>query len=439
MTHPLSMPSRLSVLALCGGAVLLGLCPAARAEVRIGPGDVIDIAVARYPDLRIHATVASDGTLDLDEGGAVAVGGLSANDARAAVRRAIAVTAFRRSPSEGRGGVVTVEPDEVTVTVAAYRPVYLSGDVGRPGEVPYRIGMTLRQALAVAGGTGAPKAGLDPRLGVEADVDVRTASLDIALARARIWRVRSALGEADPLDRRELNGLMLKPGVLSVIIDDEAKALKAWRDEGQRARSVADQAATDIDATVATITRQQDEEEKGTAADAEELHALLDLKSRGNVTSTRVNDARRAVLLASTRSLQTQAELLRLKLVRGEVAEGVAHREAERRSAALAELAVANAGLEGARLRLSAAQAKARLLDTAPIDERPTSYVFSLFRTEGRAETRAVIDEATPLEPGDVVEARTAGLGQDGAPSASGGPHGAGGARLAERLDAGGE
>ncbi len=407
MTEARALACRLSRLALCVGTALLCLCPAARAEVRIGPGDIIDVNVARYPDLRVHATVAADGTLDLDEGGAVVVGGLTPKDAQAAVRRAMAVAAFRRSPSEGRQGVVTVEPDEVSVTVAAYRPVYLSGEVGRPGEVPYKIGMTLRQALAVAGGLGAPKTGLDPRLGIEADADSRMASLDLALARARIWRLRSALGEADPLDRAELSGLALKEGALSAIIDDEAKALKAWRDEGQRARAVADQAVTDIEATIVTVSRQKEEEEKGTAADTEELHALLDLKSRGDVTSTRVNDARRAVLLASTRNLQTQAELLRLKLARGEIGESVARREAERRAAALADLAAAHAALESARVRLAAARVKAQVLGRVPSDATPTPYVFSLFRAGGREETHAVIDEATPLEPGDVVEARS--------------------------------
>ena len=122
MTEARALACRLSRLALCVGTALLCLCPAARAEVRIGPGDIIDVNVARYPDLRVHATVAADGTLDLDEGGAVVVGGLTPKDAQAAVRRAMAVAAFRRSPSEGRQGVVTVEPDEVSVTVAAYRP-----------------------------------------------------------------------------------------------------------------------------------------------------------------------------------------------------------------------------------------------------------------------------------------------------------------------------
>ncbi len=392
---------------LCAGIVLLGLCPATRAEVRIGPGDIIDVSVGRYPDIHIHGTVASDGTLDLDEGGAVLVGGLSAKDARAAVRRAMAVAAFHRSSTEGRGGIVTVEFDEVSMSVAAYRPVYLSGEVTRPGEVPYRIGMTLRQALAVVGGLGAPKVGVDPRLGGEADTEIRMASLDFALARAKIWRLRSALGESDVLDRAEFNGLKLAPGAVSTIVDDETKALQAWRAEGQRTRAVADQATADIEATIAAVSKQKEEEQTGTAADTEELQALLDLKNRGDVTSTRVNDARRAVLLASTRNLQTQAELLRLKLARGDVAESVARREAERRASTLSELAVANAALESARVRLAAGRVKNQILGHLSSDPGPTSYEFTLFRATAQGEDPVTIDETTMLEPGDVVQVKS--------------------------------
>ena len=32
------------------------------------------------------------------------------------------------------------------------RPVYLNGDVSRPGEQRYRLGLTVRQTIALAGG-----------------------------------------------------------------------------------------------------------------------------------------------------------------------------------------------------------------------------------------------------------------------------------------------
>ena len=41
--------------------------------------------------------------------------------------------------------------DEVTLSVAEYRPVYVNGDVAKPGQQTFRAGLNVRQALALAG------------------------------------------------------------------------------------------------------------------------------------------------------------------------------------------------------------------------------------------------------------------------------------------------
>jgi polysaccharide export outer membrane protein len=41
---------------------------------------------------------------------------------------------------------------KVSVEVLNYRPFYIYGEVGTPGQYPYRSGMTALNAIAVAGG-----------------------------------------------------------------------------------------------------------------------------------------------------------------------------------------------------------------------------------------------------------------------------------------------
>ncbi len=41
---------------------------------------------------------------------------------------------------------------KVTVEVAAYRPIYLLGEVEKPGEYPYKLGLNALSAAALAGG-----------------------------------------------------------------------------------------------------------------------------------------------------------------------------------------------------------------------------------------------------------------------------------------------
>jgi protein involved in polysaccharide export with SLBB domain len=44
-----------------------------------------------------------------------------------------------------------VDP-KVTVSIVEYRPFFLTGEVARPGSIPYQPGLTLRQAITIAGG-----------------------------------------------------------------------------------------------------------------------------------------------------------------------------------------------------------------------------------------------------------------------------------------------
>ncbi|MFP3700966.1 polysaccharide export protein UppC, partial [Burkholderia sp. SIMBA_013] len=55
------------------------------------------------------------------------------------------------------------DPD-VTIEIDRYRPVFVMGEVGRPGQYSYVPGMTVQNAIAIAGG-------FTPRAN-QADVDI---------------------------------------------------------------------------------------------------------------------------------------------------------------------------------------------------------------------------------------------------------------------------
>ena len=59
---------------------------------------------------------------------------------------------YQQRTPDGRESVTPIAPDAVLVTIAEYRPVYVNGDVTKPGEQTFRPGMTVRQAVALAGG-----------------------------------------------------------------------------------------------------------------------------------------------------------------------------------------------------------------------------------------------------------------------------------------------
>ena len=150
-------------------------------------------------------------------------------------------------------------------------------------------------------------------------------------------------------------------------------------------------------------------------ADAEELQRAVDLFAKGNLPSPRVTDARRAVLLSSTRKLQTVTQLLQIKRQQSELSRQLERLDDQRRINLLGELQEAEVKLSEIRAKLQGigdklqytALLKSRLM-------RGNGYKLEIEITR-KSETgleRVVANEDWELRPGDVVDVslQTAGI-----------------------------
>ena len=79
------------------------------------------------------------------------------------------------------------------------------------------------------------------------------------------------------------------------------------------------------------LSEQQKKEEEGYQNDLDELQKMLDLFSKGSTIGPRVTDARRAVLLSSTRKLQTSAQLMQVKKQQDELTRKLERLDDQRR------------------------------------------------------------------------------------------------------------
>lgn len=132
----------LGLLAVVSPALAQAQAPVV-AEYKLGPGDVIRVAVYQNPDLALETRVNEGGELNFPLLGSVKVGGLS-------------VTAAERAIADGLRDGNFVKQPQVTLTVLQVRAhlVNVLGQVGRPGRYPLEMaGMRLSDLLAMAGGT----------------------------------------------------------------------------------------------------------------------------------------------------------------------------------------------------------------------------------------------------------------------------------------------
>jgi polysaccharide biosynthesis/export protein len=386
-------------------AGLLCVGTAARAEYRLDVGDVIQISVATAPELQRRVSIELDGSISFPLLGTITVTGLTPAQAQAKIKAGLANKPLQLRRPDGRSDLVVIAPDEVTAVVE-YRPIYVNGDVSKPGEYPYRLLMTVRQAVALSGGYDTFRFRVsNPNIDI-ADLRSQYESLWIEFAkeRAHAWRLKAELGDQKDLD---LADVPLPPTLIAEIVRLETENLNTRQSDHRRQKEFLQRAVKQSSDQIAALSEQEQTEERGVQADAQELQKDLELLSKGTLTSPRVTDARRAVLLSSTRKLQTVVQLMQLKREQDEVQTKFDQLDDQRRIELLGGLQDANAKLGDLRAKLQGIEEKIRVTDllrSQLAEGGGNGPEIVIIRKSGTGLLHLVASEETELQPGDVVE-----------------------------------
>lgn len=104
----------------------------------LGPGDRMRVTVFGEPAMTGEYAVTDGGLVSFPLIGDVPAAGRTPAAVRDAIRAALA-DGYIKDP-------------RVAVEIVEYRTFYILGEVNKPGEYPYRAGLTVEQAVATAGG-----------------------------------------------------------------------------------------------------------------------------------------------------------------------------------------------------------------------------------------------------------------------------------------------
>ena len=105
---------------------------------RLGAGDKLSVNVFGENDLSGEFLVGDDGSVDMPLIGAVQAQGQT-------------VTEFQNAVVSRYSAGYLKDP-KISVSVLNYRPFFIQGEVGKGGEYPYKAGLTVQDAVAIAGG-----------------------------------------------------------------------------------------------------------------------------------------------------------------------------------------------------------------------------------------------------------------------------------------------
>ncbi len=123
-------------------AVQAGVAPSATTDYRLGPGDLLHITVAGYPEMTTDVRVSQTGHITYPFIGEIPVANGSTQDVEGTIAMKLSDGAFIREP-------------QVTVLVAEYqgRMISVMGQVQKPGQYPLTSRVKVVDLLAAAGGT----------------------------------------------------------------------------------------------------------------------------------------------------------------------------------------------------------------------------------------------------------------------------------------------
>ncbi len=406
-------------VSLCLILSFLLLSPAAAwANYLIQRGDVLELSVVGIPDFKHRSVVGPDGEITLPMIQPLNIANIELAAALKLVKAELAQKVYQERTPDGRVHSTTIAPDAIMLTIAEYRPIYVDGDVTKPGSQPYRPGMTVRQAVSLAGGYEIMRFRMNNPFLESADLRNEHQSMWIQYVQeqARIWRLQTELEPRNARSLEEMTQAPLPAQELVRMRELARQELEAQMNRNKAEREYLEQAVKTAQSSIELLETREGKDDENLKADSDDFMRLKAFSATGNLPMSRLSEARRLYLFSATQALQTSVQLSEAKRKRDDARRDLARLAENRRMEVIKELEQAGAALANVRSRLEAVGQKIEY----------TGIIRSqLVRGGARPEVRITrsqsnapieqADENTELMPGDTVEiALKTGLPREG-------------------------
>jgi len=377
---------------------LLVFSGGARAQeaYRIATGDTLNIEVHQIAELSRRVAVDLDGAIAFPLIGSLRVDGLTLEEIRQLLGARLAESGALSNPQ------ILVEVDQM-------RPVYINGDVARPGEYPFRPGISIRQLIAVAGGfdilnfrASNPMVQL-PEFRAERDtawVELMRQEIQLAVLQAELE------GEAEPrLPSAEAFPVPI--AVFTRSVDLETRLSQARATERAMLRDHLRRVIVLNDEQITAMQEQLRQDEVTVRQLNEDLTQTRSLYSRGLTSLNRLQEQQRSLAQSQSRLSETFANIARAGREKEEFAHRLHSQDGQRRAELLAEIGSGLAQVRALRVRLESATEKlmyAGALNSQLMRGSRGAVEIIVHRREGGSLQRLVADQDTVLRPGDAIQ-----------------------------------
>jgi polysaccharide biosynthesis/export protein ExoF len=392
-------------MALSLVAILAALpAPVRAADYTLGVSDRVKIKVQEWPDITGEYTVTADGAVSLPLIGNINAVGLRPSELGQQISDRL---------KERSGGSEQVL---IAVEIAQYRPFAIMGDVQRPGQHPYRPGLTVLEAISIAGGYYRPELGL-LRLGREvalASGDINTQKIKLNRLIVHEARLSAALaGREDFPPPPEFLKLKDDPET-SAIMKNEQAALSLENEMKQNELAAFETIKSLYQNEVGTLHGQvqalsEEKESIGT-----QLSQLRSMAAKGLALSPTMFALERSFAQVSNEQMSAETAIVRANENITLAEQRMTQLQQERSRLNSKDLqqtrdtiAETRAKIETATLLLDEAQTSAPAEARGLLSQDHERSGFTIFRRDGETIRQIVADETTLVAPDDVIKIPT--------------------------------
>lgn len=357
---------------------------AAQAEYRLSSGDEVELNVFRVPELNRTATVDIDGRVAIPPIGLIDAAGATVEELSVRIREKLITE-------------MSLEDAKVTVALVAPSPVYVGGDVSEPGAYPYRAALSVRRAIALAGGVGLTRetrADEIARLRGELEVG----AIEVLRARARSARIEAELAGVETLGEVEEQGAaaVRREEILAL----ESQQLVDNLEEATSDREFLERRLGLARERLRRLEEQQELQSGLIERQLEELNRIDDIVDRGLGVQSQLIEERRAYTTMQERLSDTSAQIAEAEVEIADASHELERFDDRRDAALTAQSQEALLAVETAETQLAAISSELGQMGFRAAQ----SFEITVYRTEDGTERAISATEETLLQPGDMVE-----------------------------------
>ncbi|MHA6731504.1 polysaccharide biosynthesis/export family protein [Devosia sp. A369] len=349
----------------------------------------------RWDALGGEFDIAADGTITIPSLGAISTEALTPDELAAEIAQRL----------QQKLGLI--EKPEASVQVVQYPPIYVVGSVAAPGQFDYRPGISVIQALALAGGERRFESSTGASDAIRLEADLAGFGSDILRLKAQLARLKAEFARDSTINFPE--ALTTADPVTAEILEQERRIFDAHVNETARQKTGLVDLAALYNAEIDALGQKLDAVDDLTTKAEQQVASIRDLVAAGSATVSRLNDAERELSNLRSQRLDIVIATMTARENLNHSQRELAKLEDEQQSETARLLQQDQASLEKILQQQSAA--RRMLLESIEADNAPvlnemlqTQVEYTILRQQDGETVALDATETSLLQPADLVK-----------------------------------